>query len=157
VDSNVLASTSEDTTIRLWEMTNGTQIKSWGAHGGGAASVWFLRDGRIVSTGRDRVTKLWDQNGAQQRAFPALPDLGLKTAFGETTGAVLAGDWTGAVRVYSAADGVERGVLAANPAMLADRLNEANKLLAQAQTAVDQMNAALAALQKDAADCKTRA
>ena len=38
-DSNVLASCSEDTTVKLWEMENGGNIKNWGAHGGGAASV----------------------------------------------------------------------------------------------------------------------
>ena len=46
LDSNVLASSSEDSTIRLWEMENGGQIKTWGAHGGGAASVKFAKDGR---------------------------------------------------------------------------------------------------------------
>ena len=35
-DSNILASCSEDSTIRLWEMENGGEVKNWGAHGGGA-------------------------------------------------------------------------------------------------------------------------
>ncbi|MCH8281082.1 MAG: hypothetical protein IIC96_10430 [Chloroflexi bacterium] len=65
-DSNLLASCSEDTTVRLWEMVNGRQVKSWGAHGGGTASVEFTRDGRLVSCGRDRVTKLWDQNATER-------------------------------------------------------------------------------------------
>ena len=30
-ESNILASGSEDTTIKLWEMENGRQVKSWGA------------------------------------------------------------------------------------------------------------------------------
>ena len=84
-DSNVLASSSVDSTVRLWEMENGGQIKSWGAHGGGAASVEFLRDGRLVSCGRDRVTKLWDQNGGQQRAFAAFGELALEVTYCDET------------------------------------------------------------------------
>ncbi|RPI81552.1 MAG: hypothetical protein EHM42_10465, partial [Planctomycetaceae bacterium] len=152
VDSNVLASASEDTTIRLWEMTNGTQVKAWGAHGAGAASVAFLRDGRLVSTGRDRVTKIWDQNGAQQLALAALPDLGLRTAFSETQGLVLAGDWTGTVKVFDVKDGRDVATLVTNPAGIAVRLEEAKKLSTAAETAAAQTAAQVAALQKQVTD-----
>jgi WD40 repeat protein len=159
IDANVLASSSEDTTIRLWEMNNGTQIKSWGAHGGGAAAVQFLRDGRLVSNGRDRVSKMWDQNGAAVPAFasPAQNDLGLKVAYSESTGLVLAGDWTGAIRVLDAATGKERATLMTNPAILAARLEEATKVAAATQTAADQAAAQLAAAQKVVADKKAAA
>jgi WD40 repeat protein len=157
IDSNVLASTSEDTTIRLWEMNNGTQIKSWGAHGGGSAAVWFLRDGQLISTGRDRVSKLWDQNGKQILAFAALGDLGLKAAYSETGNLALIGDWSGAVRVFDAKTGADRGVLPTNPAPLAARLDAATKAAAAAQGAADQSAAQAAALQKAVADKKAAA
>jgi WD40 repeat protein len=157
VDSNVLASTSEDTTIRLWEMNNGTQIKSWGAHGGGSAAVWFLRDGRLVSTGRDRVSKLWDQNGKQLLAFPALGDLGLKAAYAETNNLALIGDWSGAVRVFDGQSGADQGTLPTNPAPLAARLDTAKKAAEAAQAAAGQSAANAAALQKAAADKKSAA
>ena len=157
IDSNVLASSSEDTTVRLWEMTNGTQIKSWGAHGGGASSVAFLRDGRLVSTGRDRVTKLWDQNGAQQKAYAALADLGLKVTYSETTSSVIAGDWTGAVRGWQIDNQAEVATLATNPAPLDSRLQVAQAGLTQAQAAATAAAAQLAALQKVFADKKAAA
>ena len=156
-DANVLASASEDTTIRLWEMTNGTQVKTWGAHGGGAAAVHFLRDGRLVSNGRDRVSKLWDQNGAQVLAFAAQNDLGLRVAYSEPTGAVLTGDWTGAIRVFDGKDGKERAALVTNPAALAARLDEATKVATATQAASDQAGAQLAALQKVVTDKKAAA
>ena len=152
VDSNVLATSSEDTTLRLWEMTNGTQVKSWGAHGAGAASVTFLRDGRLVSTGRDRVTKIWDQNGAQQLALTALPDLGLKTTFSEPLGLVLAGDWTGTVKVFTAANGAELGNLVTNPGPVAARLEAAKVALAAAEAPAKATADQLAALQKQVTD-----
>ncbi len=158
-DANLLASSSEDTTLRLWEMNNGSQVKSWGAHGGGASAVQFLRDGRLASNGRDRVAKLWDQNGAAVAGFaaPAQNDLGLKVAYSETTGAVLAGDWTGAVRVFDGKDGKERGALVTNPAALATRLDEATKSAAATQAATDQAASQLAGLQKAVADKKAAA
>lgn len=153
VDSNVVASCSEDGTVRLWEMNNGTQIKNWGGHGGGAGSVQFLRDGRLVSTGRDRVTKLWDQNGTQVRAFPALADLGLRVTYAETNGFVLAGDWTGTLKVWNAADGADRATLVTNPPALAVRIEAATKDAA----AATQSAAELAALQKMIAERKAAA
>ena len=110
-DSNILASSSEDTTIKLWEMENGGQVKSWGAHGAGAASVEFTRDGRLFSCGRDKVAKLWDQNGGQQRAFEAFADLALRATYCDETNRAIAGDWTGEIRVWNAADGNRLGGL----------------------------------------------
>src|SRR5262249_61210779 len=95
MDSNVLASLSEDTTLRLWEMENGTAIKSWGAHGAGGESVQYTHDNRLVSCGRDRVGKVWDQNGAQQRAFDALPDVAVRCCFTHDGGRVIGGGLSG--------------------------------------------------------------
>jgi len=114
-DSNVLATTSEDGTIRLWEMENGNQIRSWTAHGSGSLSVRFGHDGRLVSTGRDRVPKLWDQNGTQLRAFEASPDVGLRCTLTHDGSRVVASDWTGTVRVFASGDGKLLGTLSANP------------------------------------------
>lgn len=126
-DSNVLASASEDTTIRLWEMQNGGQIKSWGAHGGGVQSVRFAHDGRLVSCGRDRVVKLWDANGAQKLQFEGFGDLALKVAIAHDGNRVLAGDWSGEVRVWNTADGKRVGNLQLNPPTVAERLDAATK------------------------------
>ncbi len=145
LDSNVLASLSEDTTLRLWEMENGNAVKAWGAHGGGAAWVQYTHDNRLVSCGRDRVVKVWDQNGAQQRAFEALPDVAVRCCFTHDGGRVVAGDWTGGVRVWDARDGKAVGSLPANPPSAAERLEAAVKEVAAKQAAHQQAVAALAA------------
>ena len=151
LDSNVVASASEDTTIRLWEMENGNQIKVWGAHGPGVASVRFAKDGRLVSTGRDRVAKLWDQNGGQQRAFEGFNDLALEAVLTFDDALVVAADWTGEVRVYNTADGKRLANLASNPAPIASRLETAKGLLAQAQAAADNATKTFAPVQEMAA------
>jgi len=156
-DSNVLASASEDTTIKLWEMQNGTQIKSWGAHGAGATSVEFMRDGRLVSTGRDAVGKLWDANGAQQKAFGGLGDIGTDAAYCVETDRVLIGDLQGAIHVFKGADGAAVGKLTTNPPVLQARIEQLTPQVAQAEAAADQAVKNQAAIQKGIADRKAAA
>ena len=123
LDSNILSSCSEDGTIRLWEMQNGRAVKRWTGHGGGASSIEFTRDGRIVSCGRDRLTRLWDQNGKAQRTFARFSDIAVGVTHCDESKRVIAGDWTGAVRVWNDADGKQLGDLSTNPLPLKERLS----------------------------------
>ncbi len=151
LDGNALGSASEDGSIRLWEMTNGTQFKTWNAHGG-VASIEFVRDGRIVTTGRDRVVRLWNGEGAQVREFGGMTDLGLDVAFDAEAERVLGGDWTGIVRVWNAADGALLGQFDTNPPTLAMRVQSLQQSLAASEAQSQQTAAQLAALQKAMAD-----
>ena len=114
-DSNVVASASEDGTIRLWEMENGKQIKSITAHNGGVASVRYAQDGRIATTGRDRVARLWDGSGNKLRDFEPFGDLALDAVVTHDGAALVAGDWTGEVRVWDTKDGHRLGNLERQP------------------------------------------
>ena len=104
-DSNVLATCSEDGTVRLWEMENGNQIKTWPAHGGGTQDVAWTHDNRLVTTGRDKVAKLWDGNGGMQKQFEGMADIGLQVAVAHDLTRVYAGDWSGTVKAYLLPDG----------------------------------------------------
>jgi hypothetical protein len=151
LDANVLASSSEDASIRLWEMENGGNVKGWGAHGGGAEWVSFAKDGRLVSAGRDRLAKIWDQNGGQQRQLEALPDVAMKVVFTDDEQAVVAGDYSGEVRICELKEGKLMGRLAANPASVGVRLEAAGTKLAQLVAARDGLARELADLQERAA------
>ncbi len=131
-DSQVLCSASEDGSIRIWEMKNGGQIKSWGAHGGGTTSIEFLREGNIVSCGRDKVAKVWDQAGTMIKQFGGLTDVAVAVSFCDESNRVLAADWTGQLNVWNAADGALIGNLATNPPRLAERLATSQQDLAVA-------------------------
>jgi hypothetical protein len=152
-DSNVVAVASEDSSVRLYEMENGNQIRTWNAHGGGTLSVRYGMDGRIVTTGRDRVTKLWDGNGGAQRNFEALPDLGLRAVLTHDQSRTLASDWSGQLVVWNTADGKRLGVMTANPPTLAEQVAAARKLMEERQKARD----TLAATAKASADALAKA
>ena len=142
----VLASASEDGKIALWNVKEGTEIRSWAAHAGGVLWVDFTPDGRIVSCGRDKIAKVWDATGKQIIATEAFGDLALRCALSSER--VIAADWTGDIRVY-AIDGKKLGSLTANPIGIAEQLAQAGKTLAETQ-------AALPNLQKAVADAESR-
>ena len=133
IDGNILASASEDGLVKLWEMEEGKALKSWTGHGGGVLSMEFCRDGRIVSSGRDKVAKIWDQNGKSLKAFSGLSDLVVQVSHCDEMDRVIAGDWTGEVRIWNAADGKSLGHLSPNPPLLASRFKLAEATLAARQ------------------------
>jgi hypothetical protein len=150
-DSNLLASSSEDGQVIVWEMANGTKVKGWQAHTA-VASVKYAQDGRLVTCGRDMLTRVWDGNGTKLKEFEAFTDLALRAVFTHDGARVIAGDWTGEIRVWSVADGKRVGSLSTNPPALAERLALAGKALedarATAATKGAELKAALEASEK---------
>ena len=145
-DSAVLASTSEDDTVRLWKVADSTQIKSWSAHIPGSNSVHFARDGQLVSAGRDAVVKTWKADGAAIRDAGKLEDLALAARFTHDGKRIVAADWKGNVRVFDAESGAEVATLDPNPPTIDARLaateSEVNALRAGSQQAQEQLTAA---------------
>jgi hypothetical protein len=134
LDSNVLASASEDGTVRLWEMINGKQVKSWTAHSGGTLSVQFNHNGDLVTVGRDKQVKIWDQNGKQKRAIKGFKSIPLEAVFTHDSKRVIVGEWNGSVTVWDAANGKSLGELSANPPTLAKRIDAAKRLAKATET-----------------------
>jgi WD40 repeat protein len=62
-----LASGSEDTTIKLWNVASGQLLRTLQGHTTPVYSVAFSPDGRTLASGnQDNTIKLWDVAGIQE-------------------------------------------------------------------------------------------
>jgi WD40 repeat protein/predicted nucleic acid-binding Zn-ribbon protein len=130
-DSGALISASLDGTLKMWDMNESKLIKSWDAHGGGAAAVAVANDGVIVSTGRDNKVKVWDAAGNAAGEMPALVEAGHEVAVSVDSTHVAAGDWAGNVRLWTRANPADEKRLAANPPTLEMTLQQSRDRFSQ--------------------------
>ena len=126
----IIATASEDGTVKFWDMDEGKEAKSWHAHDGGVRSIAFTPEGQIVTCGRDHFTRLWDTGGNKIKDFDALSDIAMQAA--GAGGKIVAADWNGLVKVWTA-DGRNVGQLDSNPPRIAERIDAVNKRLAELQ------------------------
>ena len=113
-DSMVLAVAAEDGRISLHEMQNGRRTKNWRAHSS-TLDARFLRDGRLVSAGRDAKATLWKSDGQRERDFKGAAGLATAVAASHDGEYLLVGDFGGRVRVLPAKGGDALAHLRPNP------------------------------------------
>jgi hypothetical protein len=142
----ILASASKDGTIVLWDVKEGKEIRKWNAHGGGVEWVDFTPDGRLVSCGRDKLAKAWDQTGKNLFTSAPFGDIALRAALNSER--VVAGDWSGAIKVFALEGAKPLGELLANPPPLAQQLAAAEKRASEAASAIEPLEKQLAALEE---------
>jgi WD40 repeat protein len=70
-DGATVASCSGDQSIRIWDLTAGTQLKALSGHTGAVYSLQFNADGKqLLSAGTDGTARLWDAAaGTELRKF----------------------------------------------------------------------------------------
>jgi hypothetical protein len=121
-DSNLLASASEDGTVRFWEMNGGSEVKKLDAHPGGVLAFAWARDGSFITSGRDKVVKLWKADFNLLREYKDQADLPVAVAIDHEGKRAFAADYRGQISVWDIASGNAAGSFDANPPSIEGRL-----------------------------------
>lgn len=126
-DSEMLATSSEDGRVILWYAEDGFATRSINAHadGGGngrgnngprnklpgVLAVQYSSAGLFATVGRDNSARIWKADGNQLRKLEGFSDLPSRIVFSHDGERVIAGDYSGVVRVWSVKDGQPLGEL----------------------------------------------
>ena len=115
-DGALLASGSEDNTIRLWNTTSGEEVSRLRGHEGPVSCVAFSPDGlRLASGSEDETVKLWDAMVRDE--FLSTPAAiasrrpGTCAAFTPDGRIIAAAGWDQSIRLLDAATGASLAVL----------------------------------------------
>ena len=99
----------DDDTLRLWDLSSGTQVRVFTGHTQRVRSVAFSPDGcRVLSGGDDGTLRLWDlSSGTQVRVFKGHTDRVRSVAFSPDGCRVLSGGDDGTLRLWDLSTGAE--------------------------------------------------
>jgi hypothetical protein len=112
-DSRTLVSGGEDGLLIWWDASDGwpaiskngphTPVRPQGTYGklhSGVLAATFGPTGQLLSTGRDRVVRLWDATGNQLSTFPLPASLPTQTAISDDGLTLVVGDSSGKVHYF---------------------------------------------------------
>ncbi|KEP47450.1 vegetative incompatibility protein HET-E-1 [Rhizoctonia solani 123E] len=119
-DGSIVASSSYDATIRVWDVTNGLQhSRVLSGHSGPVHSVAFSPNGSLIASGSsDRTVRLWDPNTTHLIYEPYIGHSSRVTcvAFSPDGTKLASGSWDKTIRVWTVDIGSFR--LANNPLVI---------------------------------------
>lgn len=103
-DGRMLASASEDGTVKLWNVADARELRTIPAHEGDVGCVAFSPDGRRVASGsRDRLVKVWDvETGKELHRYAGHSRRVVRVAFSPDGSRLLSSSVDGTVQAWDA-------------------------------------------------------
>lgn len=107
-DGRLIASGSQDNTIKIWDSATGSEVLTLHGHKHGISSLAFSPDGKqILSGSYDNTIRVWDvATGVEVRKLRG--DQGVRSvAFGPKGKRIVSGGWERIVKVWDTESGAE--------------------------------------------------
>jgi serine/threonine protein kinase len=113
-DGRILATGSSDQTAKLWDVSTGTEVRTFSGHSAAVRCVAFAPDGSILASGGgyDQLVKLWDvTTGAERQTLAGHDGLVYSVSFSPDGRLVASSSEDHTVKLWAAATGVEQCTL----------------------------------------------
>jgi WD40 repeat protein len=106
-NGKVLASSSGDKTIKLWDVASGRELSTLSGHMDGVTSVTFSPDGKMLASGSsDKTIKLWDvASGRELRTLSGHADSVWSITFSPDGKALASGGDDATIKLWDSASG----------------------------------------------------